>query len=194
VGNVNAIYSWGTGVATDNNGNGVGGFLDIGITQGYQTLAGNWQFGEINIGSCNAGGVLNSNLGGPIGPGSASGSLVQGVVNGAGLPTLAASCGGANPWALGAGPFAAVNITNLINLTALGQFFFNAGANPGLNQAITLPWGADFPDPSLYGGGFPTISQLVSDPTMTDVTPEPTTFALFGGALCVLGLVRRRPK
>lgn len=193
VGAVNAVYSWGTGVATDNNGNGVGGYLDIGITQSYQTLPGFWGFSEINIGQCNAGGVLNSNIAGPIGPGSASGSLVEGVVNGAGLPTLAGSCG-ATPWALGAGPFAAVNITGLTNLTALGQFFFNAGLNPGLNQAITLPWGDDFPDPSFYSGGFPTLNQLTSDPTLTDVTPEPATCALFGGALCLLGLVRRRRK
>lgn len=194
VGNVNAIYSWGTGVATDNFGAGAGGYLDIGISQTYQTLAGLWGFSEINIGSCNAGGVLNSNVNGAIGPGSASGSLVEGVVNGAGLPILAASCGGVNPWVLGAGPFAGVNITNSTNLTSYGQFFFNAGANPGLNQAITLPWGDDFPDPNSYGGGFPTLNQLTSDSTMTDVTPEPATYALFGGALFLFAMVRRRGK
>lgn len=194
VGASNAIYSWGTGVATDNFGGGAGGYLDIGITQSYQTLAGNWAFGEINIGQCNAGGVLNSNIAGPIGPGSASGSLVEGVVNGAGLPTLAASCGGANPWTLGAGPFAPVAIAAVTNLTSYGQFFFNSGANPALNQAITLPWGDDFPDPSLYGGGFPTLNQLTSDSTLTEVTPEPATYALFGGALCVFAWVRRRRK
>ena len=191
VGNINAIYEWGTGVATNDGGSDFG-WLDVAITQTFQTLPGFWQFSEINIGSCNNGAVLNSNINGAVGPGSASGSSVQGVVNGAGLPVLNASCGGQNPWNLGAGPFQGVNITTSTNLTSLGQFFFNAGLNPGLNQAISLPWGDDFPDPSFYNGAFPTIDQLINDPTMTSVTPEPGTCALFGAALIGLAAIRRR--
>jgi hypothetical protein len=193
VGGVNGIYSWGTGVAQDNTGAGVGDYLDIGITQSYATVAANnWAFGEINVGSCNAGGVLNSNVNGVPGPGSASGSAVEGVVNNAGLAVLTASCGGTNPWVLASGPYGPATVGVVTALTTYGQFYFNNGANGGLNQAISLPWGADFPDPTYDSGLFPTVAQLEADNSLTDLTPEPGTATLLCGGIGIAALLLRR--
>jgi len=201
-GGANGIYSWGTGAATaiDNNGNGLAGglsglglYLDIGITQTYQTVPGSWSFSEINVGTCNAA-AINNSAAGPPGPGTpATGSVVEGVVNGAGLPLLVAGCGNpAVPWTLGAGPFGAVGIGTATNLTSYGQFYFNPGGVAG-NQIVTLPWGDDFPDPSYDSGLFPTLSQLQADTSLTnDSIPEPATGGLIAGGLGILALLTRR--
>jgi hypothetical protein len=176
------IYSWGTGTATA-GGLGIGLYLDVGITQNYVTAPGGWGISEMNVGTCNATAAAN-----------ASTSLLQGAVNGVALPVLGAigDCAIA-PFAYGAGPFAFTLGLNT-NLTAAAQFFFA----PGLAgvQTITLPWGDDFPDPTINFNdpndplNFITPSDLPNN--FLDAAPEPATFGLVGGILGMAAMVRRR--
>jgi hypothetical protein len=157
------IYSWGTGVATDFAPLGTGLYLDVTISQNYITVPGLWGFSELNVGTCNATAALN-----------ASTSLVQGSVNGALLPVLGqvGDCAIA-PFAYGSGPFGK-NVGLVTNMTAAAQFFFAPGV--GGNQQITLPWGDDFPDPTINFN-------------------EPATITMLAGALSVIAFrLRRREK
>lgn len=169
------IYLWATGTATDRLGGALN--LDVAFQQtNYATVNGIWGFNDILIGSC-AGGV---------GPGSTA--IGQGIVDNTGLSTLTGACNG--PFALAGIPLGGV-LAGPTTLTAAAQFAFTAGSAAG--SKINLPWGADFPDPTQFGGDFPTLTQLQNDPNLTQLsTPEPATCAMFGGALCLFALVRRR--
>jgi hypothetical protein len=180
------IYSWGTGVATDFAPFGTGLFLDVTISQNYITVPGPAAFSELNVGDCNAVARVN-----------ASTSLVQGAVNGGLLPVLGGvgDCAAA-PFVLGAGPFG-TNIGLVTNMTAAAQFFFAPGAAG--NQQITLPWGADFPDPIINFNDPNNPQNFITDTDIPagfiDQNPEPGTFAMFIGALSAAALrLRRRSK
>ena len=180
------IYSWGTGTATDFDPFGTGLYLDVTISQNYITAPGLWGFSELNVGTCNATAAVN-----------ASTSLVQGAVNGALLPVLGqiGDCAIA-PFAYGAGPYAK-NVGLVTNMTAAAQFFFA----PGLagNQQITLPWGNDFPDPSINFNDPNNPQNFITNTDIPagfiDQNPEPGTLAMVLGALSAAALrFRRRSK
>jgi hypothetical protein len=83
------------------------------------------------------------------------------------------------------GPIA-FGIGGITNLTAVAQFYFDPAG--GIGQSIDLPWGEQFPDIQLDlpdPGNINTFG-------VTDAAPEPTTFAMIGGALCLVALRRRR--
>ena len=186
------IYSWGTGTATETAaGNAFGAtfgfagnlYLDVGITQSYVTAPGNWNFAEMNVGTCNVAAALAN-----------SGDFVRGFVNGNGMATLPGPCVAA-PFAFGSGPYN-INLGLVTNLTALAQFVFGPGGSP---QSITLPWGDDLPDQNIDFGdpnavinSFITPDNLPSD--FIDAAPEPASFSLIGGGLMVAGALLRRRK
>ena len=186
------IYSWGTGTATafdpllNGASGGIGFFLDVTISQNYITVPGLWGFSEMNVGNCNATASLNGST-----------SLVQGVVNGAALPVLGVvgDCAGA-PFAFGSGPWLQ-NVGLVTNMTAAAQFYFAPGLAGA--QQITLPWGDDFPDPTINFNdpnnpqNFITLNDIPAG--FVDQTPEPGTLTMLGGALCLIGLgFRKRSK
>jgi hypothetical protein len=183
------IYSWGTGTATafdpllNGASGGIGLFLDVTISQNYLTVPGLWGFKEINVGNCNLPAALNGST-----------SLVQGAVNSSLMPVLGAvgDCAVA-PFAFGAGPFAKT-VGLVTNMTAAAQFFFAPGAAG--NQQITLPWGDDFPDPTLNFNDPNNPDNFVTDVDNAGFAdaPEPASFSLIGGALCVAGFCLRRRK
>ena len=175
------IYLWGTGTATANVA-AAGLYFDIAVGQNYITQPGLWGFSEINRGTCNA----NASA-------AASTSLMQGIVNGGALPVIGAigDCAIA-PFGYGAGPFPFLG-GGVTNMTETAQFFFAPGLYP---QSITLPWGDDFPDPTLNFNDPNNPDNFITDTDVpagfTDVsTPEPATFGLLGGALFGLGLFGR---
>jgi hypothetical protein len=195
------IYSWGTGTATAFDVSGTGGgnplaggtggafdgiglYLNVTISQSYLTVPGPWGFDELNVGDCNATARANGST-----------SLVQGVVNGTPLPVvgLPGDCAIA-PFGFYAGVFPGIT-GPVTTLTSAAQFYFAPGAAG--NQTITLPWGADFPDPTIDFGdpnnphNFFTDSDLGS---LIDAAPEPGSFVLMGGALSAVGLILRRKK
>jgi hypothetical protein len=161
---------------------GVAEFLDIGITQSYVTQPGNWGFSEMNVGGCNAATTAAGRQFGRAG--------------------CCQRCGAANTWRSWGlrgrcffpwGPTIRVRVGGITNLTAVAQFAFLPS---GGIQAITLPWGDDFPDPTLNFGdpnnpfNFITPADIPAD--FLDAAPEPATFALVGGILGMAALVRRR--
>lgn len=175
------IYLWGSGTATDRLGGAE--TLDIAFSQNYLTVPGNWTFNDMVVGGCGGGWGANS------------GAAAQGVVNGFGLSTIGGNCSVFNPFA-SIGVPANGNIGVLTNMTGLGQFVFTAGSAAG--STITLPWGDDFPDAAIPESDNP-INDI--DPSnysglglTPSATPEPATFTLFGGALCLAGLLRRRKR
>jgi hypothetical protein len=180
------IYSWGTGVATAFDPGGIGFFLDVTISQNYLTVPGPGAFAELNSGTCNATAAAN-----------ASTSLVQGVVNGVTLPVLGVvgDCAVA-PFAFGSGPFPR-NVGLVTNMSVAAQFFFAPGLAGA--QQITLPFGDDFPDPTLNFNDPNNPLNFITNTDipvgLTDAVPEPGTFVLLGGALSAVAFwLRRRSK
>ena len=187
-----SIYSWGTGTATETAaGNAFGAangflgnlYLDVGITQNYVTAVGNWNFGEMNVGTCNAAAAAAN-----------SGDFVRGFVNGNGMATLPGPCAAA-PFAFGSGPYN-INLGAVTNLTALAQFVFGPGGAP---QSITLPWGDDLPDQSIdFNDPNAIINSFITPDNIPqgfeDAAPEPASFSLIGGGLLVAGALLRRRK
>jgi len=174
------IYLWGTGTASTVAAP-AGDYLDVTITQSYLTVPGPWGFSEIDVGTCNA--VAQAN---------ASTSEMVGVVNGAALPVLGAAGDCANaPFAFAAGPGFTL-VPAITTMTAAAQFFFAGGA---AGQTITLPWGDDFPDPTI---NFNDPNNPFNFITNTDIpagftlAPEPAMSGLFGGGLLVAVSVWRR--
>jgi hypothetical protein len=84
-----------------------------------------------------------------------------------------------------AGPFV-FGIGGVTNLTAVAQFYFDPAG--GVGQSIDLPWGEDFPDTNQ---GLPDPGNINTF-SVTDAAPEPATFAMIGGALCLLAFRRRK--
>ena len=183
------IYSWGTGVGTESAaGNAFGianGFLgnlylDVAISQNYVTVAGPWKFAEMNVGSCNAAAT-----------GAGDSSSVVGLVNGAAMVPLPGLC---SPFSLGSGPYGATIGTNT-NLTAAAQLIFRPGATPA---AVTLPWGSDLPVDQTDFSSANIINNFITPdnipPGFQDAAPEPGTFTVIGGALCLAALRFRKHK
>jgi hypothetical protein len=180
------VYVWGGGAAANVRNNPLfpGGFyLDVAISQNYVTAPGVGLFSEFNRGTC-----TNNTIG------TASGVAASLGVNGGFMPIMGnfGDCvaGGAPGGVLtgfdfGSGPFV-FGIGGITNLTAVAQFFFDPAG--GVGQSIDLPWGEDFPDiglPLPDPGNIGTFG-------LTDPAPEPATFAMIGGALCLLAYRRRR--
>jgi hypothetical protein len=177
------IYLWGSGTVTDVAGGAL--TLDVAFQQNYLTVAGGAVFNDMIVGGC--GGAVGLN----------SGAIGQGIVNGTGLSVLPGNCSNFNPFVTVGTPVGGV-IGNLTTLTGAAQFVFTAGSAAG--STVTLPWGDDFPDPAITFGD-PNNPLNLIDPTddaglglTSAATPEPATFTLFGGALCLAGLLRRRKR
>jgi hypothetical protein len=168
------ITSWGEGTASS-GALGLGDYLDVTISQNYVTAPGPWSFDELNSGTCNG----NASL-------AASTSLVEGTVNGAGLPVLGAigDCAIA-PFVYGAGPYGKT-VGAVTNMTAAAQFYFSpvGGLAP---QAITLPWGNDIPDPNVTGG----IITPSNIPVGVLPVPEPGDLGFLGVLPIAVALWRR---
>jgi hypothetical protein len=183
------IYLWGGGAAT--NVGAANFYLDVQISQNYVSLPGVQPFSEFNIGNCTNNTLLTT-----------SGVAATLGVNGAFMPVLGSAgpgfggdClagggpGGQTGFTQAAGPFA-FGIGGVTNLTALAQFYFDGAG--GLGQSINLPWGEDFPDIGLDG--------VIPNPDnigtfgLTDQAPEPATFSMIGGALCLIAFRFRRQK
>jgi hypothetical protein len=156
-------------------------YLDVAVSQNYVTAPGVWSFGELNVGSCNAAAGA-----------AGSTSTVLGLVNGAPMAPLTGLCPG--PFAVGSGPYVA-GLGLVTNLSAAAQFVF--GPSAGI-QAITLPWGDDLPfdqtnfDFNSINNGFITPDNIPGG--FQDAAPEPASFSLMGGALCIAGFCLRRRK
>ncbi|HXB69219.1 MAG TPA: PEP-CTERM sorting domain-containing protein [Candidatus Acidoferrales bacterium] len=79
-------------------------------------------------------------------------------------------------------------------MSAAAQFFFAPGVAGA--QRITLPWGDDFPDPTLNFNDPNNPQNFITNtdipPGFTNAIPEPGTFTLLGGALSAVVLWRRR--
>jgi len=180
------IYIWGGGAATNLRNNPLfpGGFyLDVAISENYVTAPGVALFSEFNNGTC-----TNNTIG------TASGVAASLGVNGAFMPVMGnfGDCvaGGAPGGVLtgfnfAGGPFP-FGIGGITNLTAVAQFYFDPFG--GIGQSIDLPWGEQFPDINL---DLPNPDNIGSF-GVTDGAPEPATFAMIGGALCLLAFRRRR--
>jgi len=177
------IYLWGSGTVTDKLGGAL--VLDVAFQQNYLTFAGPAVFNDAIVGGC-GGGV-----------GANSGAIGQGIVNATGLSVLIGNCSTFNPFVV-VGNAVGGAIGNLTTLTGAAQFVFTAGSAAG--STVTLPWGDDFPDPALNFND-PNNPLNLIDPAddaglglTSAATPEPATFTLFGGALCLAGLLRRRKR
>jgi len=178
------IYAWGTGTATATAAMS-NLYLDVSFRQNYVTVPGLWSFGEMLNANCDANAVADSSSIG-----------FQGQVNGANLPALGppGDCANTNIVA-SAGPFAKT-VGTVTQMLAGAQFFFPAGGN--FNQSITLPFGDDFPDPSINFNdpnnplNFIT-NQDIPDGFIQDTnTPEPAYAGLLAAGMLCMWLARRR--
>lgn len=185
------IYLYGQGIANGNNA-GIPVFLNLAIAQDYLTVVPFGLFAGIDGGFCN-------------GAATAAGSGQTGFAFVNGVPVLPSAGGTACPAFLQTlGPTIAP-MGAVTNISAAADFNFGVGGG----QLITLPWGADFPDPfapnlnSLLG--LDLTGPPLSDPSpqaiidalnglgLTEQVPEPATISVLGlGAGLVALLCRRR--
>jgi hypothetical protein len=182
------IYAWGTGTATATAAMS-NLYLDVSFRQNYVTVPGVWSFGEMLNANCDANAMADSSSIG-----------FQGQVNGSNLPTLGAvgDCAAGNIVA-GAGPFTK-SVGSVTQMLAGAQFFFPAGGN--FNQSITLPFGDDFPDPTISFNdtnnplNFITNQDIPDGFTQDANVPEPTYVVLLaaGGLWLVRARSRRASK
>ncbi len=179
------IYAWGTGTATGNAGM-AGLYLDVSIRQRYVTVPGLWGFSEMLNANCDA----NAQA-------AASSIGFQGQVNGANLPVLGTPgdcAGGGGAVVASAGPFSKT-VGGITTMIAGAQFLFAAGGFP---QQITLPFGDDFPDPSINFNdpnnplNFITNTEIPTGFTKDANVPEPRYLAVMGVGICVMALLRIR--
>jgi hypothetical protein len=177
-------YLWATGTATDLLGGAL--TLDVAYQQlNYATIAGGATYNDMIIGGC-AGGT-----------GANSGAIAQGVVNATGLSVIVGNCSLFNPFASVGNPVGGT-VGAWTSLTAAAEFVFTAGSAAG--STVTLPWGDDFPDPSITGD--PNSNGYIDPTDTTDINnlglqvenPEPGTFIMMGGAGLAALLIRRRRK
>lgn len=178
------IYAWGTGTATATAGMS-NLFLDVSFRQNYVTVPGLWSFGEMLNANCDANAVADSSSIG-----------FQGQVNGSNLPVLGppGDCANTNIVA-SAGPFSK-SVGSVTQMLAGAQFFFPAGGN--FNQQITLPFGDDFPNPSLNFNdpnnplNFITNSDVPEGFIQEANAPEPAYVGWLAVAMLGLWLARGR--
>jgi hypothetical protein len=172
---------WGTGTATANAGM-AGDYLDLSIRQNYVTAPGLWSFSEILSGTCDANAAGNPATVG-----------LQGQVNGNNLAALGAlgDCAG-TPFTYSAVPAGLVTVGSVTQMIAGVQYFFPAGGGAAFPESITLPFGDDFPNPSITFNdpnnpfNFVTNTDIPISLTQQSNAPEPDTLALTGlGALAL---------
>jgi hypothetical protein len=182
------IYAWGTGVATGNAAV-AGDYLDVSFRQNYATVPGLWSFSEMLSGSCDANAMAA--------PASVG---FQGQVNGANLSVIGPpnDCA-ASPFTYSAGPFLK-SVGRVTQLLGGVQYFFPVGGN--YPETITLPFGDDFPDPSINFNdpnnpfNFITNTDIPQGFTQQPNVPEPSTLGYVLLAGCCLGASGRyrRPR
>jgi hypothetical protein len=180
------IYAWGTGTATATAGM-ANLYLDVSIRQRYVTVPGLWSFGEMLNATCDPNAVADSSSIG-----------FQGQVNNANLPVLGpmGDCAATNIVA-SAGPFTKT-VGTVTTMIAGAQFFFPAGGN--FNQIITLPFGDDFPNPSINFNdpnnplNFITNLDIPDGFTQDANVPEPSYVVLLAAGMSGLRFLRARPR
>lgn len=182
-----AIYLRGQGVATTPVANAGNFFLDVGISQNFQTQAGVGTFGGFNVGSCN----LNATAAG-------SGEVAQAFVNGAALATNGTTA--CSPFVQTFGPAAGIAVGAVTNLSAVAVFGFGAGGG----QAITLPYGDDDPSSANTFDFMTSSSDISLDQLDTDLSdlgnayseqvPEPLSLSILGIGIMGIGAARARAK
>jgi len=184
------IYLYGQGIANGNNA-AIPVFLNVAITQNYLTTIPFGTFIGVDSGVCN--GAATAAGSGQTGFPFVNGFALGPAAGGTACPALLQTFGPAVE------PMGAVT-----NLTAVADFMMGAGAG----QLITLPWGADLPDPIELD-----LNQLLGldpnnlpspDPTpqdiidklnslgLTEQVPEPGTISLLGAGVLALMIRRRR--
>lgn len=175
------IYAWGTGTAVANAAD-AGLYLDVSMRQTYVTQSGKWTFGESLNANCNA-----------AAQGDGSSIAAQGQVQGTNLAVLGSlgDCAGGNVVAQSTG----YQFTLGTRTQMVAGVSFQLGA---VGDTITLPFGDDFPDPSINFNDPNNPLNLITDTnipdgfTPQDNTPEPSTLALLCGGICAMALLRKR--
>jgi hypothetical protein len=179
------IYAWGTGTATANQGM-AGLYLDVSIRQRYVTVPGTWSFSEMLNATCDANATAA--------PSSSIG--FQGQVNNANLSVLGTpgDCAGGGVIA-GAGPFVK-NVGTVTTMLAGAQFLFAPGG--AFQQTITLPFGDDFPNPTINFNdpnnpdNFITNLDIPQGFTQDANTPEPSYLVLLAAAIFAMAFLRTK--
>lgn len=180
------IYLFGDGVTTDNTGGLLGtSYFNLGITQIYRTFGATGPFGGFDIGFCDAAAT----------PGSRNRGFFS--VSGVGLTADAGNSTACSPFAEKFGP----NVVHEGAITTSMRAVDSSIYKPGVNgQAMTLPWGDDFPDPLAFAlnndilsdASVATIEADFANLGLTQQVPEPSTLLLLGGGLIGIGGWRRR--
>jgi hypothetical protein len=180
------IYAWGTATVTA-TGAVAGDFLDVSIRQSYVTVPGTWAFGEMLTGSCDANAI-----------GSAASVGFQGQVNAVNLPVIGppGDCS-LSPFSYTAGGILR-GLGSITQMIGGVQYAFPEGG--AYNETITLPFGDDYPDPTINFNdpnnpdNFITDTDIPAGFTEIANSPEPSTWYLVGSGIGALALLRKRSK